>query len=289
MNDGRDTLALGGTAAVAFEGLVPAARYVPAEPMGAIAPITPLRRSPEEAAEQLDQLLFGEAFDVLERSGDWAFGQARRDGYVGYARLEGLRQGERAPSHWVCALSTWAHAEPAIRAPASGPISLGSLLVIEEEAGEFVRAADLGWLPRAHVRAIGEHEGDFVAVAERCVGIPYLWGGRSSAGLDCSGLVMQALFACGSGCPRDSDQQALLGEAAAASERRRGDLIFWRGHVGIMVDGERLLHANAHHMAVAVEPLAAARSRIAANGGGEWTAIRRPPLASFRTGRGGIG
>ncbi len=110
------------------------------------------------------------------------------------------------------------------------------------------------------------------------LGAPYLWGGRDSLGLDCSGLVQQALYAVGAACPRDTDQQALLGESVPRSELARGDLVFWRGHVGMMLDETRLIHANAHHMAVAIEPLSAAVARIAGKGGGEPTAMRRLSL-----------
>jgi len=278
--DSRLSLARPGLAAAGLEGLIAADRFVDPEPMRTLAPLAAVRRAPDICAEQLDQLLFGEAFDALEIAGGWAFGQARRDGYVGLVEMAALGSPGPPPTHWVSALATFAHAEPAIRSPANGPISHGAVLATEEDSGAFLRAAGLGWVPKVHLRAIGEVESDFVAVAERHLGVPYLWGGRSSAGLDCSGLILQSLFACGRGCPRDSDQQALLGEDAAGEPRRRGDLVFWRGHVGVMVDGERLLHANAHAMAVAVEPLAAARARIAAAGGGELTAARRLPLVS---------
>ena len=277
MSDPRVTLARDGLAAAEHEGLIRASRYATPRSARAAAPVAAIRRAPDDAAEQLDQLLFGEAFDVLETGAGWAFGQARRDGYVGFAREDDLAGLGAQPTHWIAAVASFAHGEPAVRAPAVGPVSLNALLAIEEEAGGFVRAAGLGWLPRTHVRAIGDHARDFVAVAERMVGVPYLWGGRSSAGLDCSGLILQALFACGLASPRDTDQQALMGEALEFRALRRGDLVFWRGHVGAMLDGERLIHANAHHMAVAIEPLATARARIAAADGGQTTALRRLP------------
>jgi len=147
--------------------------------------------------------------------------------------------------------------------------------VVAEANGRFLRAEGSGWFAADHLSPVGVFAEDMAAIAEQFLGAPYLWGGRESLGLDCSGLVQQALFACGRACPRDSDQQALLGTATRADALRRGDLVFWRGHVGMMLDAARLLHANAHHMAVAVEDLAAAMARIEAGGGGRPTAYRR--------------
>ncbi|MEO7026875.1 MAG: NlpC/P60 family protein [Caulobacteraceae bacterium] len=273
--DPRVTLARPDLAAADLEGVIRASRYVAPIPMQVAAPVAPLRRSGEEGAEQLDQMIFGEMFDVLEIADGQAWGQARRDGYVGFVARSLLRADPKPASHRVSALATFALASPAIRATPTGPISLNALVAIDEEDDGHARAAGLGWLPKAHLAPIGSHETDFVAVAERHLGVPYHWGGRTAAGLDCSGLVMQSLLACGGGCPRDTDQQALLGEAVSEDQRRRGDLVFWRGHVAILLDGGRIIHANAHHMAVAIEPYVDARGRIAGTGGGEPTAIRR--------------
>ena len=129
--------------------------------------------------------------------------------------------------------------------------------------------------PRGHLAPIGAGFVEPTATAERFLGTPYLWGGRDSVGIDCSGLVQQALYAGGLACPRDSDLQARLGDPAKPETLARGDLVFWRGHVGMMLDEARLIHANAWHMAVAIEPLAEALERIARRGGGDPTAFRR--------------
>jgi cell wall-associated NlpC family hydrolase len=152
---------------------------------------------------------------------------------------------------------------------------LNSLLAVEAREGRFAKVEGAGWFPDIHLTPIGIFEPDPVAVAERHLGAPYLWGGRESVGLDCSGLVQQALFACGLGCPRDTDQQEGLGRPADLADLRRGDLVFWTGHVALALDGVRVLHANAHHMAVVAEPLSEVVARIAAAGGGPPVACRR--------------
>ena len=273
--DPRITLARVDLAASGLEGLVRAGRFVETAPMRAVRPMAPLRSAPDPGAEQVDQLLFGEVFDRVEIADGHAWGQARRDGCVGFVEADVLSSEVRAPTHWISALRAYAFETPSIKAPARGPLSLNALVSIDEERGGFAHAADLGWIAKAHFAPIGTCLPDPAAVAERFLGTPYLWGGRDSLGLDCSGLVQQALYACGRACPRDSDQQATLGAPVPPQARRRGDLVFWRGHVGLMLHADRLLHANAHHMAVAIEPLAEAMARIRAAGAGEPTAFRR--------------
>jgi len=274
--DPRITLARPDLARTELEGVVKAARFAAADPRRVVVPATPIRKAPDAGAEQLDQALFGELFDVLETAGGFAWGQARRDGYVGYVAEDALGEVGESATHWVSALRTYAFAGPSIRAAAFGPLSMNALLTLDgQEDGAFVHAPGVGWIARRHLRLVGETPTDFVEIAEQFLGTPYLWGGRDSLGLDCSGLIQQALFACGRACPRDTDQQAGLGRAAPGNALIRGDLVFWKGHVGVMLDGARLLHANAHHMAVAVEPLGEAIQRIAAAGVGQPLEFRR--------------
>lgn len=250
-------------AAADLEGVRAAERYVARERLTCRAPVADLRRGPGAGAEQVDQLLFGETFDVLERRDGWAWGQAARDGYVGWLAADALGAAV-APTHRVTAVATRALTLPDVKAPAGPLLPLNALVRVEAEEGRFLRAEGAGWLAAAHLQPIGAgFEADPVAAAERLLGAPYLWSGRTVLGVDCSGLVQAALFACGRGCPRDSDQQeAALGRPLAGGEAaRRGDLAFWDGHVGLMLDGETLLHANAHHMAVAREPLSDAARR----------------------------
>ena len=273
--DPRTTLARADLADTRLEGLVRAAGFAGTRPMRCAAPSAALRRSGAEGAEQLDQLLFGERFDVLEETGGWALGQAARDGYVGFVHTDALAASSEAPTHRVAALRTCGFAEPSLKSPLLGLYSLNALVCAGETAKGFVRAGEAGWIWAGHLAPVGVFETDPAAVAERFLCAPYVWGGRDSLGLDCSGLVQQALYACGRACPRDSDQQRAAFRTVERGELARGDLVFWNGHVGIMLDGQSLIHANAHHMAVAIEPLDEAERRIR-EAGVEPLGYRRP-------------
>jgi len=273
--DARVTPLRDGLASRALEGLVRAERYVDPRRVCLAAPAAALRAGPDPGAEQLDQLLFGEAFDVLAHDGAFAWGQARRDGYVGYVAAAALGSADLAPTHRVAVTGAYAFASPGFKAAATGPYSLNALVTEQGRDGRYVKAAGAGWFVAEHLAPVGVFEADFVAVAERFLGAAYLWGGREGSGVDCSGLLQQALFACGRACPRDSDQQAGLGRPILPAELARGDLVCWAGHVAIMLDKARVLHANAHHMAVVVEPLADAVARLVAEGRGQPTGYRR--------------
>jgi cell wall-associated NlpC family hydrolase len=264
-----------GIAARRLEGIAPAEVYLDTRPMTCAAPSAAIRRGPQATDEQVDQLLFGEPFEVLEDEGRFVFGEARRSGYVGFVEAANLAPRVPAPTHWIAALRTYAFEGPSIKSRAIGPFSINSLVRIEATEGRLVLAAGAGWMAADHVTPIGIVSTDWTGVAEQFLAAPYLWGGRESLGLDCSGLVQQALFACGRACPRDTDQQAGLGRPIAADEFGRGDLVFWKGHVAIGLGGGRIIHANAHHMAVSIEPLDTAIARISGNGYGEPTAFRR--------------
>lgn len=273
--DPRVTLARGDLAARPLEAIVSAERYADTRRYVCAEPAAAIRRAPDPDAEQLDQLLFGEGFEVLEARDGFAWGQARRDGYVGFVESDALKPADGAPDMKVSAVRTYAFAEPSIKSRALGPYSLGALLRVEALEGRFVKAFGAGWFVREHLAAIGAFETDPADVALRYLGAPYLWGGRESLGLDCSGLTLQAFGACGVALPRDTDQQQAAGYGLAEHELARGDLVFWKGHVAMMLDGERIVHANAHHMATAIEPLSVTRARYVAAGVGEPTAFRR--------------
>jgi cell wall-associated NlpC family hydrolase len=236
-----------------------------------MAPSSAIRRAPDMASEQLDQLLFGETFRVIETGRGWGLGQADRDGYVGHVWLSDLAAGVQESTHRVSALRAYAFSEPDIKSRPVGLYSLNALVAAEAEEGRFVKAQGSGWFAGVQLAPVGVHETDAAAVAERFMGAPYQWGGRESLGLDCSGLIQQALYACGKACPRDSDMQAALGQPAAQNALQRGDIVLWKGHVGMMLDATRMIHANALHMQVQAEPLAEAIARI-----GEPLALRRP-------------
>lgn len=273
--DPRVTPLRDGIAARGLEGVLPAEVYLDPKTLRCAAPAAAIRRAPDAASEQMDQLLFGELFDVIEEEGAFLWGQARRDGYVGFVEAAALAEPVAPPTHRIAALRTYAFAEASIKTRAAGPYSLNSLVAVEEIDDRLAKVAGAGWMAAHHLTPIGRFENDPAAVAERYLGAPYLWGGRESLGLDCSGLVQQALLACGRACPRDADMQQALGRAIAREDFGRGDLVFWKGHVAIGLDGARIVHANAHHMAVAIEPLDEAIERIKAAGPGEPTAFRR--------------
>jgi cell wall-associated NlpC family hydrolase len=279
--DPRLTPARADLAAKHLEGEVPAARYVEGRVVEVVTPTAPLRRAPRPDAALDSEALKGERVTIYDANEDgWSWGQLAADGYVGWLPSAALAPPGPAPTHRVAALRTLVFPGPSIKLPPLEALPLGATLAIAREKDRMAITPTGAHLPAQHLAPIDSYESDFVAVAERFVGAPYLWGGKTVLGLDCSGLVQTALTACGLACPRDSDmQEAALGERVAAgagdfSRLRRGDLVFWKGHVAIVRDPTSLLHANAFHMAVAIEPLANALARIRA-AGSEVTSVRR--------------
>ena len=278
--DGRVTPLRDGIASRSLEGIIRAEVYLHARTMVCAVPAAGIHRTPDAASEQMDQLLFGETFEAIEDEGAFLWGQAARDGYVGFMAAAALQplappSGEGGSTHRVAAIRTYSFAGPSIKTQASGPYSMNALVTVEGQEGRLAKVAGAGWMAAEHLAPIGVFETDWAGVAERFLGAPYLWGGRESLGLDCSGLVQAALFACGIACPRDADQQAALGAEISRAGFARGDLVFWNGHVAIGLDETRIVHANGFHMAVAIEPLDGAIKRIAAAGVGLPTAFRR--------------
>jgi cell wall-associated NlpC family hydrolase len=254
-------------AAKHLSGQVAAARFVEGEEREVIDAQAPVRRAPAPDAEQVTEALMGERVTVYELDQEgWAWGQLAGDGYVGYLPANALVAPRAAPTHKVTALRTLAFPGPSIKQPPTVSPPLGSRVAVMREQDRFA-VAMAGYLPARHLAPLDRVEPDFVAVAERFLGTPYLWGGKTNNGVDCSGLVQVALAACGMPCPRDSDmQERALGAPVALADSRRGDLLFWKGHVAIVRDAATLLHANAFHMMVAVEPIAEALARIEAAG-----------------------
>jgi cell wall-associated NlpC family hydrolase len=229
----------------------------------------------------------GDRITVYDEHEGFAWGQLAADGYVGYLPNAALGASGVEPTHRVAALRTFVYPGPNLKLPPGDFLSLGARLAVAGLEGDYARLATGGFVHAAHVVPIATAEPDFVAVAERLVGAPYLWGGKTSLGLDCSGLVQLSLDTAGIEAPRDSDMQERdLGEPvtvpADLSGLRRGDLVCWKGHIGVMLDSERLLHANGHHMAVAVEPLRAAEARIRVKSFGPVTSVRRLPTLGRR-------
>ncbi|AUC93282.1 peptidase P60 [Bradyrhizobium sp. SK17] len=279
MHDPRLTPVRDDIAAKYLEGKVKAARFVEGKVFEVSDAIAPLRRAPAADAEQMTQALRGERVTVYDRNGEgWAWGQLADDGYVGWIPEAALTAPGAAPTHKVTALRTLAFPGASIKLPPVEALPMGTKLAILREDGAFAVTRE-GWhLPRQHLAPLDAMAPDFVGVAEQFVGTPYLWGGKSSLGIDCSGLVQIALTASGTGCPRDSDmQQDGLGRELTSAEARhlqRGDLIFWKGHVAIARDATTIVHANAHHMATVVENTQAAIARIKA-AGSDVVAIKR--------------
>lgn len=270
-----------GVAEQALEGVRPAKAYRATEAMQCTVPTAALKAAPDLSSTQDDQLLFGEAFDVLDTEGEWAVGRARRDGYVGWVLKSALTGSVLLPTHRVAAIRTYAFPRPEFMAAPPVLITLNSLVTVEARQDRFCKIARCGWIVEEHLAALDVFETDAAGVAERHLGSPYQWGGRESWGLDCSGLVQQALFACGRACPRDADQQerevGLSIEPGQQFENlKRGDLVFWDGHVAMMTDAARVIHATSHHMQVAYEPLGEAVERIRSAGFGEPRTFRRP-------------
>lgn len=266
--DARVTPARPDLAAAHLKGVVDAARYVDGEERTVTAPVLDLRPRPDASASLDTQALYGEPVRIYERKDGWVWLQLQTDGYVGYARADGVGPNTSPPDHRVTALRAPVFSKADLKSPVDRFLPMNACVAVMGRDCAYLRIGDHAWLSDRHVAPVARKDADWVAVAERCLGAPYLWGGKTPDGLDCSGLVQIALHAAGLACPRDTDmqEQALGVSIDQNAQLRRGDLIFWKGHVGVMRSETELLHANAFHMAVAIELAADAIVRIAAKG-----------------------
>jgi cell wall-associated NlpC family hydrolase len=271
-------------AAEALRGKIEASSYAAGEMRQVVHSAAPLRAEPNALASWTTEALFGELATVYEERDGWAWVQLERDGYVGYLRPSALSAQVRRPTHRVKAVGTFLYPSADVKACPWMQLTMNSMLAVAETSPIFAKLEDGSFVPSRHIVERDRLASDFVAVAERFAGVPYLWGGKTRLGVDCSGLLQVAMQASGLECPRDSDMQlAELGTevsiAADLDGLARGDLVFWQRHVGIMLDAFMMLHANAHHMAVVAEPLAAAVDRIG-HAGNAIAAVKRLPRRS---------
>lgn len=270
----RDDLAARG-----LEDVVAAPKYVDGVVRQVADVAAPVMKTPSDDARLETEALFGETVTVYENSGGWSWGQVGTDNYVGYLPETALGPVDWNPTHHVRVPRTYIFPEPDIRSGPPRLISLMAQVGVESSNDGFSKlAGGVGYVFSNHLASKSEHESDFVSVAEDLIGTPYLWGGRQTLGFDCSALVQLSLAACGVDCPRDSDmQETALGtplDGIGTEALQRGDLVFWKGHVAIMVDANRMIHCNAHHMRVFIEDVRGAVDRIAA-AGSPVTSIRR--------------
>ncbi len=277
--DRRLTPARPDLAAASLKGQVEARRFVEGELREVASFAAPLRARPAGDASLDTEALYGERVSVFEDEEGWAWGQLESDGYVGYLPSGMLRAAGAVPTHRVAVLRSFLYPGPSMKLPIAGALPMGATLAVQRIEGDFA-VTESGSVWAGHLVPLDRFATDFVAVAEQFLGVPYLWGGKSGLGLDCSGLVQVSLAMAGIAAPRDSDMQAGFGTSVPVTPGlaglRRGDIVCWKGHVGIMADAETLLHATGHTMLVVKEPLRDVAERILSKVERPIIAIRRP-------------
>jgi hypothetical protein len=269
-------------AAAALRGRVRAKRFAAGRGMRCVAPLAPIRETPDRDARQASELLLGEEFEVFKLAGGWAWGQCARDGYVGYVAARALSPRPWSPDHVVAVVRAPVFGGPDFKRPVRALLSLNAAVKVTAEEGDYRRIRGGGWVYAPHLCPVGETAPDYVETAWSFLETPYVWGGNSASGVDCSGLVQASLQRAGIACPRDSDMQekalgAPVGIDGYAGNERRGDLVFLPGHVGLVAGRGRLLHASSRAMRVVTQPLGEVLARFAAARPQPITAIRRLP------------
>ena len=284
--DPRVTAARPDLAAASLRGRVEAARFVEGHRCQVLAEALDVKRRPRPDAPVDTQLLYGETVVVFDDDEEgWSWVQADRDGYVGYVAASALDRTPKTASHRVIVNRTFVYPAADMKLPVLAALPLDGRVTVEPRASAaadamFTRLSTGGFVVSSHLAPLERPAADYVAVAEQMIGTPYLWGGKSAGGIDCSGLVQLAMSVANRSLPRDTDMQEAVDGAtsidATSADLRRGDLVFWRGHVGIMASSAHLVHANGHHMLVISEPLVAAQARIADVSRLQISSIRRP-------------
>lgn len=271
--DRRLTPMTGGVALRSLAGRVTDARFVDGEAGAICQPLVDLCAATGGARDR--QVLLGDAVTVVDRTDAHVFVQMAKDGYCGWVAADAIGP-PVAATHWVAAPASHLYSGPKVQARERAALPMGARLAVLGQTGSFAETA-FGFVPAVHLRPLGQTADDPVQVAETFLNAPYLWGGNSHAGVDCSGLVQLAFHACGRACPGDSDLQQQIGQPLPDDAPLvRGDLLFWKGHVAMVVDAQRLIHANGHSMSVAYEGIRACIDRVVEQGGGPVMARRRP-------------
>ncbi len=238
-----------------------------------------LRRNPDAAAALDTELVLGETVQLYDQQGGWAWVQSEDDGYVGYTESKTLTAEPLQLTHRVAALATHLYPEPDLKSAATDWLPMTARVRVGESENGFCRLASGGWVFAGHLAAIESYASDHCEIARKFLDVPYLWGGKTSAGIDCSGLLQVSLASCGKAIPRDSDMQTSIGRAVSyegdEGALQRGDLVFWHGHAGIWIDPQTFIHANATDMLVATEPLSRVAARIEAASGDSILCVRR--------------
>ena len=266
--DRRITAARPDLAAAHLKGIIPAERYREGRVKQVAHATAGLRSEPSADAMLETELLFGEIFTVYELKNGWVWGQAALDSHVGYAPADAFGEAAAPPTHRVTARATPLLIAPDVKQPSRAILPLNAKLHVADEGERFTRVAEGAYVFSAHIAPLASHAPDWLAVTEQFLGVPYVWGGKTFAGIDCSGLIQTALEAAGIAAPRDTDlmENALGRSLALDSPLKRGDLVFWKGHMGAMLDAARLIHASAYAMQVVIEDFSTARARIEADG-----------------------
>ena len=271
---------------IRLRGKVAAEHFTKGKPSRVSVAVAGLHRSPSSEAPLDTQAVRGEPVTVFEHGKyGWDWVQLGLDGYVGWMEASAMGGDPHEPTHRVCVPRTLVFSEPDIKSPLVEILPLGAAVCVvdgsRDHNAEYALIEPNGAVVSQHVMPVSQHLEDYVSVAERLIDTPYLFGGTTAFGLDCSALIQIAMRMTGRNIMRDADMQegsvgTLLAKGSDLADLQRGDLIFWKGHCGIMLDAENLLHANAHHMAVAAEPLSEAIGRISQNAGLNVTSARRP-------------